>query len=125
MQRLTKTYEDGTFGVADNLPCGENSHNFKDLLIQTLGKYETSESTTTTLETKVPTLEETMNMIKEYVKANEENYAGKTNMELEEELAMAAAKAVVRADNKDSYGTLMIQFDVLSIMNVIGKIEGE
>lgn len=40
MERLTKTYNDGTHGVADNLPCGENSHDFKNLLIQNLGKYE-------------------------------------------------------------------------------------
>ena len=38
--RLTKTYEDGTFGVADELPCGENSHDFKKALIDTLGYYE-------------------------------------------------------------------------------------
>lgn len=35
MKRLTKTYADGTHGVADNLPCGENSYAFKDLLIHT------------------------------------------------------------------------------------------
>lgn len=40
MKRLTKTYADGTHGVADNLPCGENSYTFKDLLIHTLGEYE-------------------------------------------------------------------------------------
>ena len=40
MKRLTKTYADGTHGVADNLPCGENSYAFKDLLIHTLGEYE-------------------------------------------------------------------------------------
>lgn len=40
MIRLTKTYADGTHGVADNLPCGENSYAFKDLLIHTLGEYE-------------------------------------------------------------------------------------
>lgn len=39
MKRLTKTYADGTHGVADNLPCGENSYTFKDLLIHTLGEY--------------------------------------------------------------------------------------
>lgn len=39
-KRLTKTYEDGSFGVADNLPCGENSHEFKKLLIERLGEYE-------------------------------------------------------------------------------------
>lgn len=26
MERLTKTYSDGTHGAADNLPCGENSY---------------------------------------------------------------------------------------------------
>lgn len=40
MGRLTKTYEDGSFGVADKLPCGENSYAFKDLLIKKLGRYE-------------------------------------------------------------------------------------
>lgn len=40
MERLTKTYEDGTHGVADSLPCGENSYAFKNLLIETIGKYE-------------------------------------------------------------------------------------
>ena len=43
MDRLTKDYKDGSFGVADNLPCGENSYTFKDLLINTLGKYERAE----------------------------------------------------------------------------------
>jgi hypothetical protein len=38
--RLTKKYEDGSFGVADDLPCGENSYEFKNLLIKTLGQYE-------------------------------------------------------------------------------------
>ena len=40
MERLTKTYSDGSFGVADNLPCGENSYTFKDLLVKKLGEYE-------------------------------------------------------------------------------------
>ena len=43
MERLTKTYSDGSFGVADNLPCGENSYTFKDLLIKKLGEYENLE----------------------------------------------------------------------------------
>lgn len=30
MERLTKTYSDGTHGVSDNLPCGENSYNYKN-----------------------------------------------------------------------------------------------
>ena len=41
--RLTKTYSDGTHGVADNLPCGENSYTYKDLLLESLGKYEDAE----------------------------------------------------------------------------------
>lgn len=40
MERLTKTYKDGTHGASDNLPCGENSYNYKNLLIEKLGKYE-------------------------------------------------------------------------------------
>lgn len=40
MDRLTKTYEDGSHGVANNLPCGENSYDFKNLLIDVLGAYE-------------------------------------------------------------------------------------
>ena len=38
--RLTKTYDDGSFGVSDKLPCGENSYAFKELLINELGFYE-------------------------------------------------------------------------------------
>ena len=40
MERLTKTYSDGTHGANDNLPCGENSYTYKGLLIEALGKYE-------------------------------------------------------------------------------------
>lgn len=40
MERLTKTYSDGTHGASDNLPCGENSYNYKNLLLEKLGKYE-------------------------------------------------------------------------------------
>lgn len=40
MERLTKTYSDGTHGAADNLPCGENSYTYKGLLLEALGKYE-------------------------------------------------------------------------------------
>lgn len=40
MQNLTKKYEDGSFGVADDLPVGENSHAFKKLLIDKMGAYE-------------------------------------------------------------------------------------
>lgn len=40
MERLTKTYSDGSHGVADNLPCEENSYQYKGLLLEALGKYE-------------------------------------------------------------------------------------
>jgi hypothetical protein len=40
MERLTKTYLDGTHGASDSLPCGENSYDYKNLLIERLGKYE-------------------------------------------------------------------------------------
>ncbi len=40
MNRLTKTYNDGSHGAADNLPCGENSYQYKGLLLEALGKYE-------------------------------------------------------------------------------------
>ena len=40
MERLTKTYSDGTHTAADNLPCGENSYEYKGLLLEALGKYE-------------------------------------------------------------------------------------
>lgn len=40
MERLTKIYSDGTHGASDSLPCGENSHAYKNLLIEKLGKYE-------------------------------------------------------------------------------------
>lgn len=43
MDRLTKTYSDGTHGASDSLPCGENSYDYKNLLIEKLGKYEDSE----------------------------------------------------------------------------------
>lgn len=43
MERLTKTYSDGTHGAADKLPCGENSYQYKGLLLETLGKYEDAE----------------------------------------------------------------------------------
>ena len=43
MERLTKTYSDGTHGAADNLPCGENSYKYKELLLEALGKYEDAE----------------------------------------------------------------------------------
>lgn len=40
MSRLTKTYSDGTHGASDSLPCGENSYDYKNLLIEKLGAYE-------------------------------------------------------------------------------------
>lgn len=40
MDRLSKTYEDGTHTAADNLPCGENSWEYKRLLLEKLGAYE-------------------------------------------------------------------------------------
>ncbi len=40
MERLTKTYSDGTHGASDSLPCGRNSYDYKRLLIEKLGKYE-------------------------------------------------------------------------------------
>ena len=43
MERLTKTYSDGTHGANDNLPCGENSYTYKGLLLEALGKYEDAE----------------------------------------------------------------------------------
>ena len=43
MKRLTKTYSDGSHGAADKLPCGENSYQYKELLLETLGKYEDAE----------------------------------------------------------------------------------
>ena len=40
MKRLTKTYQDGMYGVADDLDVAENSLDFKNLLIQRLGFFE-------------------------------------------------------------------------------------
>ena len=40
MERLTKTYSDGTHWVSDKLPCGERSFTYLELLIEKLGKYE-------------------------------------------------------------------------------------
>lgn len=40
MSRLTKTYSDGMHGASDSLPCGENSYDYKNLLIEKLGEYE-------------------------------------------------------------------------------------
>lgn len=40
MERLTKTCKDGTHRAADNLPCGENSWDYKTHLLERLGAYE-------------------------------------------------------------------------------------
>lgn len=40
MERLTKTYQDGTRAAADDLPCGENSWDYKGLLLEKLGQLE-------------------------------------------------------------------------------------
>ena len=40
MERLTKTYKDGSHAAADNLPCGENSWNYKKRLLESVGDYE-------------------------------------------------------------------------------------
>lgn len=40
MERLTKVYTDGTHGAADTLPFGENSYDYKNALIEKLGKLE-------------------------------------------------------------------------------------
>ena len=40
MRRLSMTYEDGTHDVAKDLPCGENSYAYKDMLIESIGAYE-------------------------------------------------------------------------------------
>ena len=42
-RRLTKVYGDGTYGAADDLPCGENSYEYKGMLLKSLGKYEDAE----------------------------------------------------------------------------------
>lgn len=40
MERLTKTCSNGTHRAADTLPCGENSWDYKTLLLERLGAYE-------------------------------------------------------------------------------------
>ena len=40
MNRLTKTYKDGTYGIVNDLPRAETSYTFERLLIDALGKYE-------------------------------------------------------------------------------------
>ena len=54
MERLTKTYSDGTHAAADNLPCGENSYTYKGLLLEALGKYEDAEEQGLLLRLPVP-----------------------------------------------------------------------
>ena len=44
LTRLTKTYSDGTHAPADDLPCGENSREYKHMLIEKLGKYEDTDA---------------------------------------------------------------------------------
>ena len=63
--RLTQTYSDNSYGVAIDLPMGENSHDFKYALIDKLGVIE---------ELALPyikELEEENETLKEYKKANE------------------------------------------------------
>lgn len=40
MNRLSKTYEDGTHGVSDEWSARQKSYVFKDALIESVGKYE-------------------------------------------------------------------------------------
>ena len=54
MERLTKTYSDGTHAAADNLPCGENSYTYKGLLLEALGKYEDADEQGLLLRLPVP-----------------------------------------------------------------------
>ena len=54
MERLTKTYSDGTHGASDNLPCGENSYTYKGLLLEALGKYEDAKEQGLLLQLPVP-----------------------------------------------------------------------
>ena len=54
MERLTKTYSDGTHGASDNLPCGENSYTYKGLLLEALGKYEDAEEQGLLLRLPIP-----------------------------------------------------------------------
>lgn len=54
MERLTKTYSDGTHAAADNLPCGENSYTYKGLLLEALGKYEDAEEQGLMVQLPVP-----------------------------------------------------------------------
>ena len=54
MERLTKTYSDGTYAAADNLPCGENSYEYKGLLLEALGKYEDADEQGLLLRLPIP-----------------------------------------------------------------------
>ena len=54
MERLTKTYSDGTHAAADNLPCGENSYEYKGLLLEALGKYEAADEQGLLLRLPIP-----------------------------------------------------------------------
>ena len=45
MNRLTKTYKDGTHGVSDEWEDRENSYAYKDALIESVGQYEDLELT--------------------------------------------------------------------------------
>ena len=54
MERLTKTYSDGTHAAADNLPCGEKSYTYKGLLLEALGKYEDADEQGLLLRLPVP-----------------------------------------------------------------------
>ena len=54
MERLTKTYSDGTHAAADNFPCGENSYEYKGLLLEALGKYEDAEEQGLLLRLPIP-----------------------------------------------------------------------
>ena len=54
MERLTKTYSDGTHGASDNLSCGENSYTYKGLLLEALGKYEDADEQGLLLRLPIP-----------------------------------------------------------------------
>lgn len=58
MERLTKTYSDGTHGAVDNLPSGEHSYGYKGLLLEALGKYEDLEEFRYRLAVKYGLIEE-------------------------------------------------------------------
>lgn len=72
MERLTKTYSDGTHGAADNLPCGENSYGYKGLLLEALGKYKDLEEFRYRLAVKYGLIEEKERPIVFYFEKMEE-----------------------------------------------------